>query len=93
VNAARQHRGQIVDLFQSRVFPGMVEVVEGCIAEVREDPAVNEAGYLCPGLADGDSTDVLELPAAGLMSDGPSEQAAAGKFAANVGLHADLIES
>jgi adenine deaminase len=29
-------------------------------------------------LADGETTDVLELPVAGLMSDGPAEQAAAG---------------
>jgi adenine deaminase len=48
----QQHRGQIIDLFQSRVFPGVVEVADGKIFAVREDPAVTETSLLCPGLID-----------------------------------------
>ena len=47
-----RHRGQIVDLFRRRVFPGYIEVTDGKIAAVREDHSVTEQSYLCPGFVD-----------------------------------------
>jgi adenine deaminase len=47
-----RHRGQIVDLFRRRVFPGYIEVTDGKIAAVREDHGVTEQSYLCPGFVD-----------------------------------------
>ena len=52
MSASQQHRGQIVDLLESRVFPGVVEVADGRIVAVREDASVSEASYLCPGFID-----------------------------------------
>lgn len=46
------HRGQIIDLFHRRIFPGIVEVADGKIVAVREDSAVREEGFLCPGFVD-----------------------------------------
>ncbi len=46
------HRGQIVDIPNSRIFPGVIEVRDGRIAEVREDASVTETDYLCPGFID-----------------------------------------
>ena len=44
--------GQIIDIPNERIFPGVIEVREGKIASVTEDPSVNEPGYLCPGFID-----------------------------------------
>ncbi|HPC84389.1 MAG TPA: adenine deaminase [Thermoanaerobaculaceae bacterium] len=49
---AATHRGRIVDLTERRVFAGIVEVVDGRIAAVREDGAVAERSFLCPGFVD-----------------------------------------
>ncbi len=46
------HRGHIVDIPAQRIFPGVVEVRDGRIARVREDPSVTDPGYLCPGFVD-----------------------------------------
>ncbi len=46
------HRGRIVDIPGRRIFPGVIEACDGRIAGVREDPAVGEPGYLCPGFID-----------------------------------------
>ena len=46
------HRGQIVDLHGSRVFPGEIEVVDGRIAAIRETNSNETPGFLSPGLVD-----------------------------------------
>lgn len=46
------HRGQIIDLEQSRIYPGVIDVTDGRIAAVREDGSVTDQGYLCPGFVD-----------------------------------------
>ncbi|MBU3665138.1 MAG: adenine deaminase [Chthoniobacterales bacterium] len=46
------HRGQIIDIQRQRIFPGVIEVTDGKITAVREDPSVEEPGYLCPGFVD-----------------------------------------
>ncbi len=46
------HRGQIVDIPAQRVFPGVVEVRDGRIVQVREDAGVTDPAYLCPGFVD-----------------------------------------
>ncbi|MFZ4484071.1 MAG: adenine deaminase [Chthoniobacterales bacterium] len=45
-------RGQILDIPNQRIFPGVIEVADGKIAAVREDQTVTEPGYLCPGFID-----------------------------------------
>lgn len=50
--SASSHRGQIVDLAAQRIYPGVIEVADGKITAVREDPGVTEPGYLCPGFVD-----------------------------------------
>ncbi len=52
MSTASQHRGQIVDLLQLRVFPGVVEVTDGRIRAVHEDPSVTETSLICPGFVD-----------------------------------------
>jgi adenine deaminase len=46
------HRGQIVDLHGSRIFPGEIEVFDGRIAAVKETSLSDTPGFLCPGLVD-----------------------------------------
>jgi adenine deaminase len=46
------HRGQIIDLLNRRIFSGVVEVQEGKIVAVIEDPTITDSGYLCPGFID-----------------------------------------
>jgi adenine deaminase len=46
------HHGQIVDLHQSRVFPGEIEVNDGRIAAIRETNSTDTSGFLSPGLVD-----------------------------------------
>ena len=43
--------GQIVDLVQSRIFPGTITVNEGKIAEIKEIPAA-EKRFIMPGFVD-----------------------------------------
>jgi adenine deaminase len=45
-------RGQIIDIPQQRIFPGVIEITDGKIASVREDQSVTDPGYLCPGFID-----------------------------------------
>lgn len=45
-------RGQIIDIPNQRIFPGIIEIADGRIAAVREDPSVTDPGYLCPGFID-----------------------------------------
>lgn len=45
-------RGQIVDILNQRIFPGVLEVSDGRIVAVREDASVTESGYICPGFID-----------------------------------------
>ncbi len=47
-----QLRGQILDIPNQRIFPGVIEVADGKIVAVREDETVTEPGYLCPGFID-----------------------------------------
>lgn len=47
-----QHRGRILDIPNRRIFPGVIEVRDGRIADVREDASVTEPGFLCPGFID-----------------------------------------
>ncbi|NTV84967.1 MAG: adenine deaminase, partial [Bacteroidales bacterium] len=44
-------QGRIVDVISGRVFPGTVEVSDGRISAVREEP-VKETAYILPGLVD-----------------------------------------
>jgi adenine deaminase len=45
-------RGQIIDIPNQRIFPGVIEIADGKIVAVREDQAVTDPGYLCPGFID-----------------------------------------
>ena len=45
-------RGQIIDIPNQRIFPGVIEIADGKIVAVREDPSVTDPGYLCPGFID-----------------------------------------
>jgi adenine deaminase len=45
-------RGQIIDIPNQRIFPGVIEIAEGKIVAVREDQSVTDPGYLCPGFID-----------------------------------------
>jgi adenine deaminase len=45
-------RGQILDIPNRRIFPGVIEVTDGKITAIREDQSVTESGYLCPGFID-----------------------------------------
>ncbi len=45
-------RGQIIDIPNQRIFPGVIEITDGKIAAVREDNTVTDPGYLCPGFID-----------------------------------------
>jgi len=47
-----QLRGQIIDIPNQRIFPGVIEVAAGKIVSVREDESVTDPGYLCPGFID-----------------------------------------
>jgi adenine deaminase len=47
-----QLRGQIIDIPNERIFPGVIEIADGKIASVHEDQSVTEPGYLCPGFID-----------------------------------------
>ena len=47
-----QLRGQIIDIPNERIFPGVVEVADGKIISVREDESVTDPGYICPGFID-----------------------------------------
>ena len=47
-----QIRGQIVDIPNARIFPGVIDIANGKIVSVREDQSVTEPGYLCPGFID-----------------------------------------
>lgn len=49
---ATTHRGQIVDIPNERIFPGIIEVQDGKITAVREDAGVTEQSFLCPGFID-----------------------------------------
>ncbi len=44
--------GQIIDIPNERIFPGVIEIADGKIVSVREDQSVTEPGYLCPGFID-----------------------------------------
>jgi adenine deaminase len=44
--------GQILDIPNHRIFPGVIEVTDGKISAIREDQSVTEPGYLCPGFID-----------------------------------------
>ncbi len=45
-------RGQIIDIPNERIFPGVIEVRDGKIVSATEDASVNDPGYLCPGFID-----------------------------------------
>ncbi len=45
-------RGQIIDIPNERIFPGVIEIADGKIVSIREDETVTEPGYLCPGFID-----------------------------------------
>ena len=45
-------RGQIIDIPNQRIFPGVIEIADGKIVAVREDQSVTDPGYLCPGFID-----------------------------------------
>ena len=45
-------RGQIIDIPNERIFPGVIEISAGKITSVREDQSVTDPGYLCPGFID-----------------------------------------
>jgi adenine deaminase len=45
-------RGQIVDIPNERIFPGVVDIADGKIVSIREDANVTDPGYLCPGFID-----------------------------------------
>jgi adenine deaminase len=40
-----RYQGQIVDLFAQRTYPGFIEVTDGKISAVQEDPTVTESSY------------------------------------------------
>ena len=45
-------RGQIIDIPNQRIFPGVIEIADGKIVALREDQSVTDPGYLCPGFID-----------------------------------------
>jgi adenine deaminase len=45
-------RGQIVDILNERIFPGVIDISDGRIVSIREDANVTDPGYLCPGFID-----------------------------------------
>lgn len=45
-------RGQIIDIPNEHIFPGVIEIADGKIVEVRADETVTERGYICPGFVD-----------------------------------------
>ena len=45
-------RGQIIDIPNQRIFPGVIEIADRKIVAVREDQSVTDPGYLCPGFID-----------------------------------------
>jgi adenine deaminase len=45
-------RGQIIDIPNERIFPGVIEITDGKIVSIREDQSVTDPGYLCPGFID-----------------------------------------
>jgi adenine deaminase len=45
-------RGQIIDIPNQRIFPGVIEIADGKIVALREDQSVADPGYLCPGFID-----------------------------------------
>jgi adenine deaminase len=45
-------RGQIVDIPNERIFPGVIDISDGKIVSIREDANVTDPGYLCPGFID-----------------------------------------
>lgn len=45
-------RGQIVDIPNERIFPGVIDISDGKIVSIREDETVTDPGYLCPGFID-----------------------------------------
>ncbi len=45
-------RGQIIDIPNERIFPGVIDIANGKIVSVREDQSVTDPGYLCPGFID-----------------------------------------
>ena len=47
-----QLRGQIIDIPNERIFPGVIDIADGKIVSVREDQSVTDPGYLCPGFID-----------------------------------------
>jgi adenine deaminase len=47
-----QLQGQIVDIPNERIFPGMIDIADGKIISVREEQSVTDPGYLCPGFID-----------------------------------------
>ena len=47
-----QLRGQIIDIPNERIFPGVIDIADGKIVSIREDQSVTEPGYLCPGFID-----------------------------------------
>jgi adenine deaminase len=47
-----QLRGQIIDIPNEHIFPGVIEIADGKIVSVREDQSVTDPGYLCPGFID-----------------------------------------
>ena len=45
-------RGQIIDIPNQRIFPGVIEIADRKIVALREDQSVTDPGYLCPGFID-----------------------------------------
>ncbi len=45
-------RGQIIDIPNKRIFPGVIDIADGKIVSIREDANVTDPGYLCPGFID-----------------------------------------
>ena len=45
-------RGQIIDIPNQRIYPGVIEIADGKIVALREDQSVTDPGYLCPGFID-----------------------------------------
>ncbi|MEY4567444.1 MAG: Adenine deaminase [Planctomycetota bacterium] len=46
------HHGQIVDVVNKRIYPGVINVVGGKIVSIREDSTMNEKSFLAPGFID-----------------------------------------
>jgi adenine deaminase len=47
-----QLQGQIIDIPNERIFPGVIDIADGTIVSIREDRSVTDPGYLCPGFID-----------------------------------------